>query len=194
MEKREIRNRIKELKSRLSEAEKSKSIDSVFKAIERLDVFKKAKNILLYNSLPDEIGTKRAIESWEKTKNVFLPRVNGNDIEILRYDRDNIFVGAFGIEEPAGNNIFDMKEIDLAIIPGIAFDKTGNRIGRGKGYYDRLLVGSDIVTIGIGYDCQLVDQIPVEPHDVSVDIVVTPSLLYTRNDKNKKYGNDTSSY
>lgn len=181
MGKREIRNRIKELKSRLSETEKNESIDSVFTAIERMDVFKKAKNILLYNSLPDEIGTKRAIECWEKTKNVFLPRVNGNDIEILRYDSDNISVGAFGIEEPAGNNIFDMKEIDLAIVPGIAFDKTGNRIGRGKGYYDRLLAGSDIATIGIGYDCQLVDQIPVETHDVSVDIVVTPhSIIYKK--------------
>ena len=72
------------------------------------------------------------------------------------------------------------------IVPAVAYDRRGNRVGRGKGYYDRLLADTSATRIGIAYDFQLVDEIDVEPHDVGVDMVITDTrLLYTRNKKQR---------
>ena len=85
-------------------------------------------------------------------------------------------MGAFQIEEPTGDDTADIAEIELIIVPGIAYDRKGNRIGRGKGYYDRLLTATKATKIGVGYDFQFIDdEIPSEPHDVWVDVVITES-------------------
>ena len=78
--------------------------------------------------------------------------------------------------EPQGKDFTELEKIDLAIIPGMAFDKEGNRLGRGKGYYDRLLQqlrDCTIYKIGICFDFQFLDHIPTEPHDIPVDEVIT---------------------
>lgn len=67
----------------------------------------------------------------------------------------------------------------MVVVPAVAYDRSGNRVGRGKGYYDRLLGETKALKIGVAYDFQLVDEIDAEPHDVSVDIVITPSGTYT---------------
>ena len=82
-------------------------------------------------------------------------------------------LGAFRIEEPDGDNTVDISDIDLIIVPGVAYDRDGNRVGRGKGYYDRLLRRSTATTIGVCYDFQLFDEIDAEEHDIPVHFVVT---------------------
>ncbi len=86
-------------------------------------------------------------------------------------------MGAFHIEEPQGDDTADIGEIELIVVPAVAYDRRGNRVGRGKGYYDRLLRDSRATKVGVGYDFQLIegDDIDAEPHDVAVDIVITES-------------------
>lgn len=174
MDKDEIRSRVKTRKSLLSPAEKAYAAKSVFDRLEQSAAFLLAENVLLYHSLPDELSTREFLEKWSTRKHFFLPRVNGVDLDILPYDRSRMAMGAFHIEEPQGNDTADIRTIELIIVPAVAYDRRGNRVGRGKGYYDRLLSSSRATKIGVGYDFQLIEEdIPAEPHDVAVDIVIT---------------------
>lgn len=176
MEKERIRNKVKAQKSLLTKAERDSAASEVFSRLESTAAFVMAENILLYHSLPDELSTIEFIDRWNTRKHFFLPRVNGLNLEILPYDRSRLALGAFHIEEPQGTDAVDVSEIELIVVPGVAFDGSGNRVGRGKGYYDRLLGRSKAVKIGVGYDFQFVEEgIDAESHDVRVDIVITQS-------------------
>lgn len=174
MNKDDIRDRVKARKSLLSQAEKAFAAKCVFDRLEQSAAFLLAENILLYHSLPDELSTREFLDKWSGRKHFFLPRVNGVNLDILPYDRSHMALGAFHIEEPQGDDTADINSIELIVVPAIAYDKRGNRVGRGKGYYDRLLQSTAVTKIGVGYDFQLISEdIPVEPHDVAVDIVIT---------------------
>lgn len=174
MKKGEIRQRIKTLKKVVDEDGAKVAATKAFAQVEKCAEFQKAKHVLVYHSLPDELSTHTFIEKWHGTKHLYLPRVNGNTLEILPYDALGLQSGAFNIEEPTGDEIVDGKDIDLIIVPGIAFDYKGNRVGRGKGYYDRLLRETTAIKIGVGYDFQLLEEdIEVEDHDVKVNAVIT---------------------
>lgn len=173
MDKSDIRLRIRARKAMLDETEKHQAAESVFDMLEKTAAFMMSENILLYHSLPDELPTIGFIEKWHKSKNFFLPRVNGVNLEILPYDKTRLHLGAFNIEEPDGDEIADMSDIDMVVVPAVAYDRHGNRVGRGKGYYDRLLRDTRAIRIGVAYGFQLVDDIASEPHDVAVDYVIT---------------------
>lgn len=174
MNKDDIRDRVKARKSLLSQAEKAFAAKCVFDRLEQSAAFLLAENILLYHSLPDELSTREFLDKWSGRKHFFLPRVNGVNLDILPYDRSHMALGAFHLEEPQGDDTADINSIELIVVPAIAYDKRGNRVGRGKGYYDRLLQSTAATKIGVGYDFQLISEdIPVEPHDVAVDIVIT---------------------
>ncbi len=177
MTKEEIRDRIKTRKSLLSAAEKIEAARRVFSRLEQSAAFMLAEKVLLYHSLPDELSTREFIDKWSGRKRFFLPRVNGVNLDILPYDRSRLAMGAFHIEEPQGDDTADIGEIELIVVPAVAYDRRGNRVGRGKGYYDRLLRDSRATKVGVGYDFQLIegDDIDAEPHDVAVDIVITES-------------------
>lgn len=174
MDKDDIRSRIKARKSLLSQAEKAYAAKCVFDRLEQSAAFLLAENVLLYHSLPDELSTREFLDKWSSRKRFFLPRVNGVNLDILPYDRSRMAMGAFHIEEPQGSDTADIASIELIVVPAVAYDRRGNRVGRGKGYYDRLLQSSSATKIGVGYDFQLIaEDIPAEPHDVAVDIVIT---------------------
>lgn len=176
-QKKEIRNRIRELIEQISDTQKEKQAESVFLKIEILPAFVQAKNILLYWSLPDELPTHTVVEKWATDKQILLPSVKGENLVIKKYSGLHALKkGAFGIEEPL--EIFDWHSpIELVIVPGVAFDKNKNRLGRGKGYYDRFLKSIDALKIGVGFDCQLIEKIPVGKFDVPMNKVVVPSLI-----------------
>ena len=178
MDKDNIRRRVKARKSLLNDEERMTAAEHVFQRLESLAAFMMSERILIYNSLPDELHTRSFINRWQDTKRFFLPRVNGVDLDILPYDRTRMHIGAFRIEEPTGDDIIDPNDIELVIVPAVAYDRNGNRIGRGKGYYDRLLSRTKALRIGVAYDFQLVDEITAEPHDIPVDIVITESATY----------------
>lgn len=176
-----IRQRIKTQKSLLTEAERLAGAAAVFAAVEHTAAFMLAEHILMYNSLPDELSTREFIAKWAGRKHFYLPRVNGVNLEVLPYDRTRMHLGAFRIEEPDGTDTIDPGTMDLIIVPAVAMDREGNRLGRGKGFYDRLLPQTRAMTIGVGYDFQLVAEgIPAEPHDAPLDMVVTETRIYRR--------------
>ncbi|MDE7347857.1 MAG: 5-formyltetrahydrofolate cyclo-ligase [Muribaculaceae bacterium] len=177
MEKSEIRRKIKNLRMMLSEMEKASAADEVFAKLEKTAAFMMAENILMYHSLPDELSTLRFLKKWHDRKRFFLPRVNGVNLDILPYEETRLELGSFHIEEPTGDDVIDVDDIELMVIPAVAFDRKGNRLGRGKGFYDRLLASSKATKIGVGYEFQLFDSIPAEPHDVAMDMIITQKTV-----------------
>lgn len=175
MTKYEIRNKIKNLRVMLDEAEKLSAASSVFDRLEHSAAFQLAEKILMYHSLPDELETHSFLRKWKDRKKFFLPRVNGVNLELLPYDESRLEIGSFHIEEPKGTDVYPVEEIEVIIVPGVAFDRKGRRLGRGKGFYDRLLQTAKATKIGVGYDFQLVDELPSEAHDVPMDMVITES-------------------
>lgn len=135
-----------------------------------------ASTVLLYYSLPDEVDTHAFLDELRSAgKIVLLPRVVDEGTMVLhRYTgRADLSEGAFGIMEPVGEPFTDYAAIDVAVIPGMAFDADGHRMGRGRGYYDRFLSSVPcIYKIGVCFDFQKVEAVPVEATDVSVDVVV----------------------
>jgi len=173
MNKDSIRLRVKARKSLLSDDERVSAARRVFDLVESTAAFTLAEHILMYHSLPDELSTHEFIDRWASRKHFYLPRVNGVNLDILPYDRSRLHLGAFNIEEPTGDETADIADIELIIVPGVAYDRHGNRIGRGKGYYDRLLRDTQAVTIGVAYSCQLCDDIEPDDFDIPVNYVIT---------------------
>ncbi len=161
----------------LLEREKESAAEEVFSQLEKTAAFIMAENILMYHSLPDELQTIKFLKKWHDRKRFFLPRVNGVNLDILPYEESRLELGSFHIEEPTGDNVADVNDIELMIIPAVAFDRKGNRLGRGKGFYDRLLSSSRATKIGVGYEFQLFDSIPSEAHDVPMDMIITQKTV-----------------
>jgi len=151
----------------------------LWKRLESLPGFEKAKTILMFWSIPGEPFTHDFIATLSKNKRVVLPRVVGEDLELRLYDADRMIPGFRGILEPGPDAVLvEPSEIDFAIIPGLAFDADGRRLGRGKGYYDRLLPSLICPKAGVCPDSHIVKEVPMEAHDIPVDVVITPNNLY----------------
>jgi 5-formyltetrahydrofolate cyclo-ligase len=179
MNKKELRQQIKQLKAMTPVAVRQVEAQMVFSTIEKMPVWQQAQHILCYWSLPDELPTHEAVNQWLASgKNIYLPRVVGDDLEIVPYhgaqslDDNN----KFHIGEPMGDAV-DASCLELIIVPAVALDGKRNRLGRGKGFYDRLLSTTSCPTIGVACDFQLVDEVPVEPHDRPLDCVVTSDTV-----------------
>lgn len=177
MTKQEIRRQIRARKTLITPGQRLSAPGAVFAALERTAAFILSDRILLYASLPDELSTAEFLKKWQRRKQLFLPRVNGDNLEILPYRPTLLQPGAFNIEEPAGDDTADPRSIDLIIVPAMAFDRRRNRLGRGRGFYDRLLKGLRATTIGVAYDFQLLDLLPTEETDVALDMVITETHI-----------------
>lgn len=157
------------------------------KIIERILPFiQDAQNILLFYPHKNEVNLLPLISILQKKGvNVYLPKTSSQDIHpILVESLKNLKKGKFGIPEPEGKEA-SYEDIDVVIVPAVAFDKKGHRIGYGKGYYDRFLKNFKGLKIGVAYDFQIVDKIPYEAHDIPVDIIVTPTkIIKTKEEKN----------
>lgn len=139
-----------------------------------------ARAVLLYAALPDEIPVELLIEAaWAAQKTVTLPFYNCEsdlyDVRVVKSPR-NLVLGKFGVLEPeAACPAFPANQLDFSLIPGLAFDLRGRRVGRGKGFYDRLLMNVRGTRCGIGFDHQIEAEVPVEAHDILLDCILTPS-------------------
>ncbi|MFO7722111.1 MAG: 5-formyltetrahydrofolate cyclo-ligase [Bacteroidales bacterium] len=175
-EKAELRRLMREKRGRLSENEVLNRSSVIIGKIEVMLEFLKAKTVLIYWSLPEEVQTHEFIRKWSDIKSFVLPQVSGTRLILRRFDPGGKMKKGkkLNIMEPTGEVIEDYSIIDLAIIPGVAFDKTGNRLGRGKAYYDKLLPDLvDTPKIGVAFDFQVLKSIPTDPHDVMMDYVIT---------------------
>ena len=136
-----------------------------------------AKTVLLYYSMPDEVDTHALVEQLVSMgKTVVLPKIIGEGLlELRRYTglQDLAAEPVFHILEPIGERYTNYEKIDVAMIPGLAFDTQGHRLGRGKGYYDRLLpLLKNTYKIGVCFGFQKVEAVPTEPWDITMDEVV----------------------
>ena len=141
------------------------------------DKIKEANTILMYYSMPDEVNTHQVVDTLVALgKKVLLPVViNGEELEIREYkDKNDLIEGiAYHIMEPVGEKYNDYKNIDVAVVPGMSFDDNGNRLGRGKGYYDRFLKQiPQAYKIGICFNFQKVKAVPTEETDIKMDEVI----------------------
>lgn len=173
-EKQKIRKHIGVLKKQLREDQRVEKSISIFNKLEKLELFQKANVVLLYWSIRDEVFTHDFVNKWHKQKTILLPAVNGNTIDLKVYTgSDSLRKGMhFDIEEPVGNTFTAIDRIELAIVPGIAFDKQCQRMGRGKGYYDRFLSEYKGYTIGVCYDIQIIPYVPIEKHDIALNKLI----------------------
>lgn len=183
MNKKELRIWIKNRRDALSKAERVSESDEVCKKVIELKWYREAKKILSFMNFGSEIEIERLNERViADGKELFLPRVEKNgELSIVKYG-EGFSIGQFGIREPVGKSY--TGELDMIVIPGLAFDREGNRLGYGKGYYDRLLERySDVVKIAPIYEIQLVEAVPVEEHDKKIDLII----LKNRTIELKKY-------
>lgn len=176
-EKELIREEIKKKKQQLTDKEKEIEAANVFEKIEALPEFINAHNIMIYWSMPDELPTHNFIIRWSKKKTMLLPVVKGEDMLIKPFStKEELKQGSLGIWEPDTQKEY-LNSIDLVIVPGVAFDRDKSRLGRGKGYYDRYFINKRIVKIGVCFDFQLLESIPIDSFDIKMDKVVTNSIL-----------------
>lgn len=164
------------LKATYRNAEQLSTLSAeVLSKLEASPHFQQAEIVMLYYSLPDEVHTHDFVERWAQQKQIILPVVVGDDLELRTYHgRHELSKGAYGIEEPTGPPFLQPETIACIVVPGVAFDGKGNRLGRGKGYYDRLLPRlPQAYKIGLCFPFQRVEQVPAEPFDICMDEVIS---------------------
>lgn len=180
--KNQIRTRVLQLRDSISRQERLVREQIISEKIQNLPVFNKASAIFFYASFRSEVGTLSFIEQTLSIgKSVILPVVIKAQKRLALYEIYSIHElvpGYMNIPEPTldRKSEFNLSDVDLIIIPGVAYDRKGNRIGYGGGYYDRLLAdpeSSSIPIVAPAFAQQLVTSIPSEPHDRKVDIIVT---------------------
>lgn len=181
MDKKELRKTIRESKRHFDREALDEMSLAVIRRLTAHPRFAAARTVMLYHSLPDEVDTRRLLAGLASSpadftgKTILLPRVTSEtDMELRLYTGpDDLSRGAFGIMEPCGALFTDYSRIDLAVIPGMAFDRHGHRLGRGRGYYDRFLpLLPRAYKIGVCFPFQLVDTVPTAPTDVIMDEVM----------------------
>lgn len=178
-----------EVRAQLAELSDDQAHALSAKACERLvraDFFRSALTVMLYLPTRGELDiTPLALRCFQLGKTVCAPRVDWEHrrmtpMEIRSFD-DRFEVRRHGVREPAEGRCVAIDEIDLFIVPGIAFDDSGARLGRGGGYFDRFLAHTAArprsTRCGICFDFQIVDAVPTRPHDVRLDAIVTDRRL-----------------
>lgn len=172
-QKQALRAFIREQKRMHSAEELKQFSDKICQTLEQLPIFEESKVILLYHALPDEVQTRTLLQKWYREKTLLLPVVQGDDLVLRKYtEQTTMTENLWKIAEPVGENYDTLQNIDLAIIPGMAFDTHGQRLGRGKGFYDRLLTQLKCPTIGLCYSFQKIENIPAESWDLPVEKVL----------------------
>jgi 5-formyltetrahydrofolate cyclo-ligase len=184
--KKEIRSTILKKRNSMLFSEVLEKSERIKEQVFQMDEFKEAKTILFYVSYNNEVFTHEMIkESLEIKKQVVVPKTVINKRTILCSSLtkwDDLLAGAYNILEPRQEclNEVSPESIDLIIIPGIAFDCQGSRIGYGMGYYDRLLEKKmNTHRLGLAFEFQIVENIPTESHDVKVEKIVTEERIIT---------------
>lgn len=172
---------LRKLKSHKEEERLQKS-SKIAKKLFLLSEFLKAKTVLFYLSFDGEVDTLRMIQDAIKQgKRVAVPVIKRDDRDIvpsiLKDLETELMRGPYGVLHPKNEYIrpISLDTIDLVVVPGLAFDEAGNRLGRGMGYYDRFLsrLPKDVPTVGLAFDFQVIrDFPPLEPHDLSVSKVL----------------------
>lgn len=169
-----LRKEIRARLARLQGLEKESRSVLIADAVKSHLAVSGARVVALYAPLGDEPLLWPLVEDLSARMLVLLPKVERDMMNFYPYDPRYMAMGAFGIMEPQGGEAVRPHEIDVVVVPGVAFTESGARMGRGKGFYDRYLSQKEFrgLKIGVCYSEQIVGELPVEPHDVKMDCVV----------------------
>ena len=187
MEKKELRRVVKERFKALGEDEKQRKSALLIERLDEILAQREASVVALFSPMNDEVQIIPLVEKLarEGRCRVVLPRVESMadgeaEMEFYDYEPTQMAVGAFGIIEPRAGEPCEASEIDVMVVPGVAFDSNGGRLGRGKGYYDRYISreGFRAECIGVCFDFQIFDELPTEPHDRMMDMVVSDNSKF----------------
>jgi 5-formyltetrahydrofolate cyclo-ligase len=176
-----LRNQMRMVRGALPQSACESRSAEIRKRLFGVAEFERAATVLAFASIRNEVRTQLIIEeAWSAGKRVALPRVHGDELRLRVIDAQTpLAPGAFSVPEPAEDDeSIDPSEIDFALVPALAVDPRGYRIGYGGGYYDRLIPQlSNACTCAVAYDFQMISEVPELPFDVSVDLVITDSRL-----------------
>lgn len=176
-EKKTLRQAVRQAIMQLTDAERQEQSQAIVLALAAHPFCRQARSVLLFHPLPDEPDITPLFRLWQDEKQLLLPVIRDGEMWARPFDvRTPLTVGAFSIQEPACPDHGADEAADLVIVPGRAFDAQGNRMGRGKGFYDRFFarpLWQDVPKIGVGYPCQLLPHVPAEPFDVRMNGLVT---------------------
>lgn len=165
----------------------------IVRSLVKSEEFGKARALLIYLSNPEEVATDELMaEAFQAGKRVLVPVVNTpvGELDVSELPGPDVALrsGPFGIREPGTDvlNIVSPDQVDLVVVPGIAFDRRGGRIGYGKGYYDRLLgrLGEQVPRVGLAFEFQVLDSVPQNESDRRVDIVITEKNIMNCSGRN----------
>ena len=184
-EKDSIRSYVARIRSGLTNVEIDRASCQISQNLLDLNSYRLSKSIAIYFPISGEVATKSIFEAaLGAEKEVYFPRVNGSSLDFYKIQNlKQLKPGSFGVLEPEGGPYkADHQQIDLFIIPGLAFDRSGNRLGYGKGYYDRALIGvPDSKKVGICYGFQVLESVPTTEHDQKVGTVITEGgIVFSR--------------
>lgn len=166
----------------MDDAERRSASDAAVARLLALPELRRARTVLLYAPLREEADPTTTSLPVLRDRGIrtLFPRVRGDELELVAAtDLTGLALGYRGIREPAGPTV-DPEDVDVAVVPGVAFDVVGGRLGQGGGHYDRLLLllPDDCVRVGFCFSCQVVPFVPCEAHDEPVDLVVTQRATY----------------
>ena len=179
-----VRQQIRQALVALSPAERSSLSLKVGEILRNQPAWREANFILGFAPLSDEPDVMPLLEEcWASNKRVALPRYDSGSSVYTACAvsaRNEIRLGNFGVLEPgAGCPLVPLNQLDFILVPGVAFDLAGRRLGRGKGFYDRLLAEVRGHKCGVAFDAQIVAHLPEEPHDIRVDSILTPTRWHS---------------
>ena len=180
-EKSSVREKMLRVRNNLAPHHIQSMSQDIFNAFIKLDKVQRSSTIMAYLSFGSEVNADYIIEwAWNKNKRVVVPVCipkTKRMIPSIIHSFRQVEQGYFGIRQPKKEFLrpVDKQAVDLIVVPAVAFDRLGYRIGYGGGYYDRILahMKKEAVKIGLAFHCQLVSRLPVDKHDIPVDLIVT---------------------
>ena len=175
-----IRKQILEKRSNLSLEEVDKKSELIIKNL--TPYLKNAQNIMIFTDMKNEVRITKLIELYPE-KNFFISKIvnsKNREMKINKYNENELVLHKFGYYESSSDDFYDEKILDIVIVPALAFDSSKNRIGFGGGYYDTFLnkvreKNKNTLFIGVCYDFQMIEEVPIEGHDITLDLVINES-------------------
>ncbi|MEX2028368.1 MAG: 5-formyltetrahydrofolate cyclo-ligase [Candidatus Curtissbacteria bacterium] len=180
MDKKEVRQRLLDERLRLSEGDVDKKSRLIVKKLIESDIFMLESKICVYLPIKNEVDTKEILNFLlEAGTQVYLPKSYGSDqYKLNRFTSWNdLEAGPYDIKQPKDDDTIGVGQIGVALVPGVAFDTTGRRLGYGRGVYDRLFAKSEAILVGLAYGFQVVDELPHFDHDLRMNTIVTEERI-----------------
>ena len=176
----ELRKYLRARLNAMSAEEKSIQSANIAESVKKLDLPR--GSICIYKSLDSEVDTAKIIEYFQGKRDVYLPVVDGDDILLVKADKNTEYrVAKWGILEPIGERLLpENVKPKITVTPLLGVDKDLGRLGKGKGFYDRYFAKVDTLKIGLAFDGQIVDSVPCEQNDIKLDMLISASKIFLR--------------